>query len=167
MHNFILVLTQLVVTGAQKARGSWESSEISSGTQHHMKLEYDPQPVRRVAAKIGYGLFLLASSIELAQDRDCELRKYILGDMDKEFEPVMEAPESLAFTTGGTPYHQVILGPPHDVEAAIVRLYGYGFRVDLGNAPRRLTRCTHRSLSFSGIFHDEDAYLLRSLSRMR
>jgi len=138
-QRFIVVFTQLVMSDVDKTRGTWQSAEIQGGTQHHMKLEYDPQAVRRVVAKIAVGLFRLASAMELDQHRDRELRAYILGLVDQESEPVMEAPESFAPTTGGTPYHQVVLGPPHDPEAAIVRLYGYGFRVDLGSAVRQLS----------------------------
>jgi hypothetical protein len=136
--RFADVFTQIVTRGVEQFRGTWESAEIQGGTQHHIKLEYDSHAVRRVAAKIAYGLFLLASGLELDEDRDRELRAYVLGLADPAIEPVAEAPESFALTTGDTPFHQVIFGPPHDLEAAIVRLYGYGFRVDLGSAARRL-----------------------------
>jgi hypothetical protein len=138
-QRFAMVFTELVCKGAAQFRGVWESSEIVGGTPHHMMLECDTQAVRRVAAKIAYGLFLLLSGVELDRDQDSKLRAYILGS-DVEPEPVMEAPESFAVTTGDATCHQVILGPPHDVEAAIVRLYGYGFRVELGSAARRLSQ---------------------------
>ena len=138
--RFADVFTQLVTRGAEQFLGTWKSAEIQGGTQHDLMLEYDSQAVRRVAAKIAYGLFLLASGLELDEDRDRELRAYVLGLADPEIEPVAEAPESFALTTGATPYHQVIFGHPHDLEAAIVRLYGYSFRVDLGRAARRLSR---------------------------
>jgi hypothetical protein len=138
-QRFAMVFTELVRKGAEQFRGDWKSTEILAGTQHHMKLEYNAQAVRRVAAKIAYGLFLLLSGTELDRDQDCKLRAYILGS-DVEPEPVMEAPESFAVTTGSAAYHEVIFGPSHDVEAAIVRLYGYAFRVELGSAARRLSR---------------------------
>lgn len=138
-QRFIRVFTPLVMSGVDAFRGAWQSAEISGGTQHHMMLEYEPQAVRRVAAKIAYGLFLLASENELDERRDSDLRAYILGLEGDKPEPVTEAPESFRFTTGDTPFHQVVLGPRHDPKAAIVRLYGYAFRVDLGDAVRRLS----------------------------
>jgi hypothetical protein len=138
-ERFMAVFAPLVMHGVDAFRGTWQTAEISGGTQHQIVLEYDSQAVRRVAAKIAYGLFLFVSGEELDQPRDGELRAYIRGFEDKKPEPVTEAPESFVPTTGGTPYHEVILGPPHDLEAAIVRLYGYGFRVDLGSAVRRLS----------------------------
>jgi hypothetical protein len=138
-QRFMHVFAPLVMSGVEAFRGAWESAEISGGTQHHMMLEYEPQAVRRVAAKIAYGLFLLLSGSELDERRDSDLRAYVLGLEGEKPEPVTEAPESFRFTTGGTPYHQVVLGPPHDREAAIVRLYGYAFRVDLGDTVHRLS----------------------------
>ena len=100
--------------------------------------QYSPRDVRRVAAKIAYGLFRLATGFELDRDADHKLRTYILGETDGDPEPVAEAPETLPLITGGTPHHSVILGPQHDPEGAVVRLYGYGFRVALGSGGRRL-----------------------------
>jgi hypothetical protein len=128
------------MSGVDAFRGDWQSAEISRGTQHEIMLQYDAQAVRRVAAKIAYGLFLISSGNGLNQPRDGDLRAYVLGLKGEKPEPVTEAPETFRFTTGETPYHQVVLGPPHDPEAAIVRVYGYAFRVDLGNAVRRLSQ---------------------------
>lgn len=139
-HRFISVFAPLVMSCVDAFRGEWQSAEISSGTQHQMMIQYDTQAVRRVAAKIAYGVFLISSGNELDPPRDNDLRAYVLGAEDEKPEPVTEAPESFRFTTGDTPYHQVVLGSPHDPEAAIVRLYGYAFRVDLGNAVRRFSR---------------------------
>jgi hypothetical protein len=139
-QRFMRAFAPLVMSGVDAFRGTWQSAEISGSTQHHMMLEYDTQAVRRVAAKIAYGLFLLSSGNELDHTRDGDLRAYVLGLEGEKPEPVTEAPESFRFTTGDTPYHQVVLGPPHDPEAAIVRLYGYAFRVDLGNEVRRLSQ---------------------------
>jgi hypothetical protein len=63
-QRFSGVFTELVIKGVDQTRGTWQSAEIQGGTQHQMKLEYDSEAVRRVAAKIAYGLFLLVSGME-------------------------------------------------------------------------------------------------------
>ena len=106
-------------------------TQIKSGTTHLIALSYGPQCVRRIAAKIGYGLFRVVSGEGLDGNLDEEMRQYILGNRDSEDEPVKEAPERHTFTTNDDPHRIVISSEPNDL-VAFVRLYGLHFRIDLG-----------------------------------
>jgi hypothetical protein len=68
--------------------------------------------VRRVAAKIGYGLYGAISGEGLNGDLDEEMQQYILGNRDSENEPVREAPERGTFTTNDDPHCIVISSEP-------------------------------------------------------
>jgi hypothetical protein len=137
-ERFAAVFTEFVLRGAPRSPAAWKPAVIEGGTPHHIRLQFNPRDVRRVAAKIAYGLFRLATKLELDRDTDLKLRTYILGEAGGESEPVAEAPETFPLVTGNTPYHFVIFGRRHDPEGAVVRLYGYGFRVNLGSGGRRV-----------------------------
>ena len=96
-----------------------------------MALKFDPQSVRRVAAKVAYGLFATVVDGSIESDYDVYLRHYILGLLDSTDEPVFEGPIPLTTTTSNKP-HFVIFLPGHDSHSAIVSLYGYIFRIELG-----------------------------------
>lgn len=64
-------------------------------------------------------------------DHDAYLRHYILGLLDSTDEPVSEGPMPLITTTSNKP-HYVVFSPAHDPQSAIVNLYGYTFRIELG-----------------------------------
>jgi hypothetical protein len=104
---------------------------ITGGTEHMIALSYDPQCVRRVAAKIGYGLFRAISGERLQVDLDEEMRQFILGNCQSEDQPVKEEPERGTFTTNDDPHCVVISSEPNGLKA-FVRLYGLHLRVDLG-----------------------------------
>lgn len=115
---------------------AWSSGTvIKGGTVHTIGLNYDPQCVRRIAAKIGYGLYGAISGERLDQAIDDEIRKYILGLSQSEDEPVKEGPELSTFTTNEDP-HVIVISSEPDGMKAFVRLYGLHLLVDLG--PSRL-----------------------------
>jgi hypothetical protein len=105
--------------------------QIVGGTPHTIALKFDPQCVRRIAAKIAYALFcsLTKGRIERAEDR--RMRRYILGTGASQDEPVSVAPEAPTSTTSSDP-HYIVLSPTHDRTATFVNLYIWDFRVELG-----------------------------------
>jgi hypothetical protein len=125
------VFMHIAVSEFQVDSDSWgEGTVIAGGTEHMLALSYDPQCVRTVAAKIGYGLLRALSGECLQADLDEEMRQFILGNRDSEDEPVKEEPECGTFTTNANPHCLVISSEP-DVLKAFVRLYGLHLRVDL------------------------------------
>jgi hypothetical protein len=110
---------------------STKGGEINGGTPHLLALKFDPQAVRRVAAKVAYGLFAAVTNGALESDHDAYLRRYILGLLDSTDEPVCEGPMPLTTTTSNEPHH-VVFSPDYDPQSAIVSLYGYAFRIELG-----------------------------------
>ena len=130
--RFCNVFMHIAVSEFQVDSGPWgEGTVITGGTEHVIALSYDPQCVRRVAAKIGYGLFRAISGECLQVDLDEEMRQFILGNRDSEDEPVKEEPERGTFTTNDDPHCVVISSEPDGLKA-FVRLYGLHLRVDLG-----------------------------------
>lgn len=130
--RFMHVFMQLATSDyAVPEKWSSDEGEIKGGTPHLMALKFDPQAVRRIAAKIGYGMFRTVANGSLDAQWDRHLREYILGRWDSEDEPVSEGPTSLTFTTSNEP-HFVLLSPQCDLQSAIVSLYGSCFRIDLG-----------------------------------
>jgi hypothetical protein len=130
--RFFNVFMHIAVSEFQVDSGAWgKGTVIAGGTRHMMSLSYDPQCVRRVAAKIGYGLFRAISGERLQIDLDEEMRQFILGSRDSEDEPVKEEPERGTFTTNDDP-HCVVISSERDGLKAFVRLYGLHLRVDLG-----------------------------------
>lgn len=87
--------------------------------------------MRRVAAKIGYALFRALTNRRLETRDDERMRHYILGTMASPDEPVSISPFPETSTTSDAP-HYIVLSPEHDSSAAIVSLYGFSFRVELG-----------------------------------
>jgi hypothetical protein len=68
------------------------------------------------------------------QSRDDErMRFYILGTDTCPDEPVSTTPDPTTWTTSSDP-HFVLLSPEHDRSAAFVSLYGFSFRIELGQA---------------------------------
>ena len=110
---------------------STKGGEIKGGTPHLMALKFNPQAVRRVAAKVAYGLFATVTNGSLGSGHDAYLRRYILGFLDSTDEPVFEGPTPLTTTTSNEP-HYVVFSPDHDPQSAVVSFYGYAFRIDLG-----------------------------------
>jgi hypothetical protein len=130
--RFNNVFMHIALSDYQVDASAWGSgTEIKGGTEHTIALNYDPQCVRRVAAKIGYGLFGAVSGSSLDEGFDEGLRQYILGRRDSEDEPVKEAPERGTFTTNDDP-HCIVISSEADGLKAFVRLYGLHLRVDLG-----------------------------------
>jgi hypothetical protein len=130
--RFCNVFMHIAVSEFQVNAGTWgEGTVIKGGTDHMIALSYDPQCVRRVAAKIGYGLFRAISGERLQVDLDEQMRQFILGNRDSEDEPVKEEPERGTFTTNDDPHCVVISSEPDGLKA-FVRLYGLHLRVDLG-----------------------------------
>jgi hypothetical protein len=54
-----------------------------------------------------------------------------LGQLDSTDEPVFEAPNPVTTTTSNNP-HYIVLSPAHDPQSAVVSLYGFVFRIELG-----------------------------------
>jgi hypothetical protein len=98
-----------------------------------MALRYDPQCLRRIAAKIGYALFCTVTKRRIEVDEDKRMRRYILGTQTSPDEPVSISRGHATFTTSEDP-HFIVLSPEHDKTAAFVSLYGLNFRVELGAA---------------------------------
>ena len=131
--RFMHVLMQMATSNYTVPEAwSTKGSEIKGGTPHLMSLRFDPQTVRRIAAKVAYGLFTTVTNRSLDADHDLYLRQYILGLWDSMEEPVSEEPDSPTTTTSDNP-HYVLLSPAHDPHAAVVCLYGFKFRVELGS----------------------------------
>jgi hypothetical protein len=128
MHVFMQFATSDYVV---PEKWSTNGGEIKGGTPHLMALKFNPQAVRRVAAKVAYGLFATVTSGSLDRDHDEYLRRYILGLLDSTDEPVFEGPMTLTTTTSNKP-HCVVFSPEHDPQSAIVSLYGFVFRIELG-----------------------------------
>jgi hypothetical protein len=107
--------------------------QITGGTPHKIALRFDPQCVRRIAAKIGYGLFCTITKKKMQSRDDERMRLYILGAETGPDEPVSVAPDPTTWTTSSIP-HFVLISPEGDESAAFVSLYGFSFRIDLGRA---------------------------------
>jgi len=132
LTHFISAFTALVAGGYRVDASIWKNGEeIKAGTPHSMTLKYDPRCVRRIAAKIAYGMLRIGANKCTDVARDAELREYILGRSAPDEEPVAEEPPPTTFTTSNKP-HSVLLSPPYDRNAAVVSLYGLRFRVELG-----------------------------------
>jgi hypothetical protein len=138
LMRFLNVFMQLVLGDYKVDADRWGSgSVIKGGTTHSISLDYDPQTLRRIAAKIAYGLFIHFSSHSLDEAQDVLLRQYVLGLSESESEPVSVSPWPEPMVTSDSP-HYVVLSPANDQEAAIVCIYGFAFRVELGVAARSL-----------------------------
>lgn len=130
--RFMHVFMQLATSDyAVPKEWSTNGGEIKGGTPHVLALKFNPQALRRVAAKVAYGLFTTVAAGSLDSDHDTYLRHYILGLQDSTDEPVSEGPMPLTTTTSNKP-HYVVFSPTHDRQSAIVDLYGYTFRIELG-----------------------------------
>jgi hypothetical protein len=110
----------------------WKSDvQITGGTPHKIGLRFDPQCVRRVAAKIAYALFCTIAKRKMQSRDDERMRSYILGAETSPDEPVSITPDPASWSTSNDP-HFALLSPEHDRTAAFVSLYGFNFRVELG-----------------------------------
>ena len=126
------VLEFVARSGYQIDASKWEGDvRITGGTPHKIGLHFDPQCVRRIAAKIAYGLFCSITKRAMVHYDAERLRSYILGTETGSDEPVSITPDATKWTTSSDP-HFVILSPAHDRSAAFVSLYGLMFRVELG-----------------------------------
>ena len=135
--RFISVLTEFVLKRQPGSPDTWTKSSITAGTTHLMGLEYDPELVRRVAAKIAYGLALCFGDSGISEREGGLLRSYILGRQEQGDEPVTDGPEITHFTTG-VEFHRFLLAPHFDPESAFISLYGHNYRVFLGVLARAL-----------------------------
>jgi len=132
LMRFMQVFTELANSDyTVPEKWSKPEIEIKGGTPHLIALRFDPQAERRIAAKIGYGLFRIVTGRSLEAERDSLMRSYILGLADSKDEPVSIEPIPLNFTTSDKP-HCVTLSPAQDRQAILVSLYGHRFRVELG-----------------------------------
>jgi hypothetical protein len=133
--RFIKVFNERVaLTDYRVNPEAWSSgAEIAGGSIHWLALHFDPRCLRRVAAKIAYGLFSGITNRPLEVSADRLMRGYIVGDETTE-EPVCMAPQSATFTTANKP-HSIVISPPCDSSGAFVSFYGTAhFRVELGKA---------------------------------
>jgi hypothetical protein len=132
--RFANAFTAIALSDYQVDASRWNSDvQITGGTPHMIALRYDPQSVRRVAAKIGYALFCTVTKRRMESIGDERMRRYILGAETSPDEPVSVAPDPVSSTTSDAP-HYVALSLAHDRSAAFVCLYGFHFRVELGPA---------------------------------
>jgi hypothetical protein len=130
--RFANAFTNIALSNYQVDASRWtDQVQIIGGTPHRISLLYDPQCVRRVAAKIGYALFRAVTKRRMETRDDERMRHYILGTMASPDEPVSISPFPETSTTSDAP-HYIVLSPGHDSSAAIVSLYGFNFRVELG-----------------------------------
>ena len=131
--RYISAFMRLVTSGYKVDSAKWgKGTVVKGGTPHSLVLNYNPQVVRRIAAKIAYALFAILSGRALERPWDARMRQYILGlsSQENDFEPVSAAPDRATSTTSDLP-HYVVLSPAHDRTAAVVCLYGFRFRVEL------------------------------------
>ena len=131
--RYICAFMRLVTSGYKVDSAKWgKGTVVKGGTPHSLVLNYNPQVVRRIAAKIAYALFAILSGRALERPWDARMRQYILGlsSQENDFEPVSAAPDPATSTTSDLP-HYVVLSPAHDRTAAVVCLYGFRFRVEL------------------------------------
>ena len=134
LMRFASALTTIAQSSYQVDQSGWNNNvRISGGTPHSIALRYDPQCMRRVAAKIGYGLFYSLTQRRMEAGQDERMRRYILGADTSPDEPVSITPDPVKITTSDAP-HSILLSPEHDRTAAFVSLYGFDFRVELGPA---------------------------------
>ena len=132
--RFAEAFTTIALSNYQVDPSRWNNPvQIMGGTAHGIALRYDPQCVRRVAAKIGLGLFCAVTKRRMEGTDEKRMRRYILGVETPIDEPVSITPNSGPITTSEDP-HFVVLSPAHDKTAAIVSLYGSDFRIELGSA---------------------------------
>ncbi len=132
--RYINVFMGLVTSDYKVDAAKWgEGTVVKGGTPHSLVLSYNPQAVRRIAAKVAYALFAILSGRTLERPWDTRMRRYILGlpNQENDSEPVSAAPDPATSKTSDEP-HYVILSPAHDRSAAVVCLYGFKFRVELG-----------------------------------
>jgi hypothetical protein len=130
--RFGKAFTNIALSNYQVDASKWTNQvQITGGTPHKISLRYDPQCVRRVAAKIGYALFRVVTKRRMETRDDERMRRYILGTLASSDEPVSISPAPDTSTTSEVP-HYIVLSPEHDRSAAIVSLYGFNFRVELG-----------------------------------
>lgn len=134
-----LAMTQLVLNAPPRSPSTWTSSEIKGGTTHQLMIQCEPNSVRRIVAKIAYGVFHCIAGLEMPKGDDIRLRHYILGNSVPGYEPVSESPTPDQTTTD-TAFHFVALAPEHDRQAAIVCLYRNSFRVQIGSAGTALPK---------------------------
>lgn len=128
------VLESLARSAYQVDPSKWQSDvQITAGTVHRIGFDFDPQSVRRIAAKIAFALFCTIKKDRLPPVADARMRSYILGKEASPDEPVSVGPAPTTWTTSSDP-HFVLLAPAHDRTAAFVNLYAFCFRVDLGEA---------------------------------
>jgi len=133
LMRFVNVFMQIATSNYQVNPSAWDNDvHIKGGTPHTISLHYDPQCLRRVAAKIGYALFRMIANGSLEGEDDLAMRLYILGEKSDPDEPVAITPDPVTFTTSNEP-HYFVLSPAHDPTATIVSLYGLNFRVELGS----------------------------------
>jgi hypothetical protein len=134
LTRFANALTVIALSDYRVDPSKWNNDvQITGGTPHRMALSFDPQCVRRIAAKIGYALFRTLVERRLVDSEDERMRRYILGTQTSPDEPVSIAPDPISSTTSAVP-HYVVLSPEHDKTAAFVSLYGSHFRIELGSA---------------------------------
>lgn len=132
--RFANVLGTIAFSGYRVDPSKWDTDvQIVGGTPHKISLRYDPQCVRRVAAKVAYGLFRSVTMQRMQQEEDERMRCYILGKESSPNEPVSITPDPVTWTTSNNP-HYALISPVHDRSAAFVRLYDFDFRVELGEA---------------------------------
>jgi hypothetical protein len=130
--RFGKAFTTIALSNYQVDASRWtDQVQITGGTPHKIALRYDPQCVRRVAAKIGYALFRAITNRRMETRDDERMRRYILGTEKSPDEPVSIVPFPNTSTTSEDP-HYIVLSPQHDRSAALVNLYGFNFRVELG-----------------------------------
>jgi len=169
--RFVRVFMQLAVSDYAVPK-EWTSNggEIKGGTPHLLAVSFDPQAVRRVAAKIVYGIFIKFADGTLDDERDAYFRNYILGAIDSDDEPVYEAPIPLTITTSNAP-HRILLSPEHDRKSGFVSLYNHFFRIEFG--PRGALRsptaliCHIDGSCLRQATADELVDLLRRVSEIR
>ena len=133
MMRFARAFTALLTSGYNVDLAAWKQGEdIKAGTIHKIGFDFDPQCVRRIAAKVGYSMFRLCTGRTLSAQIDKQLRDYVLGLSNGADEPVWVEPHPVTMTTSDRP-HIVLLSPTGDPAVALVSLYGYRFRVELGH----------------------------------
>jgi hypothetical protein len=92
--RFAEAITNLALSKYEIDPSKWNNpATIVGGTPHVMALRYDSRCVRRVAAKVGYGLFCTIKKMRMEGTLDERMRHYILGTETSLHEPVSITPD--------------------------------------------------------------------------
>ena len=130
---FLGVLTYLCSEGAFSDHSQWRSSSVPAGTPHLVSLLWNPESERQVAAKIAYGVILVAGLGTIIEFRKSEqLRRFVLEGSPGGATLPVEKLVDFGAIAGAIERQSVIIDVSEGRLQGLVTIYGSAFRVDLG-----------------------------------